>query len=155
MIYFIQDSATSRIKIGHAEDPWKRLSHIQCSTPSDVAIVALEPGGAQRETELHEQFAAARFRGEWFSPTAELNEYIRRLGAPVRPTRNGKIREFWGGKTAKAVAAEVGISHTLVSRIQSGQRRPSPEIAVRLQKATGVSAVKLVFGDLLDELEVA
>jgi hypothetical protein len=39
-------------------------------------LLATEPGGFERERELHAQFAHLRHTGEWFTEAPELAEYI-------------------------------------------------------------------------------
>lgn len=148
MIYFIRDTLSGFIKIGHSVDPRARLAQIQVHCAGAVELMAVEEGSEPREAELHQAFAACRQRGEWFSPTVPLMAHIATL-PPVAP-RSSATREFWGGKSAKEVAAEAGISGPMLSQIRRGNRRPSPEVAIRLQDATGVSAIKLVFGELAD-----
>lgn len=78
-IYFIHAKGTRLVKIGYAADPWRRLNKIQCDTPRTVKMLAVEPGGREREDELHVQFKASRHRGEWFLLTDDLKEYIAQL----------------------------------------------------------------------------
>lgn len=84
-VYFIRDSVTGQIKIGVAGKPWRRLSKIQTDCPGEVSILALEPGGAEREAALHREFAAARVRGEWFRAVPGLLQHIATLPAPAKP----------------------------------------------------------------------
>lgn len=84
-VYFIQDSATGFIKIGHTANAWHRMSKIQSDCPGQLTMLALEEGGEPREAELHQRFAQSRERGEWFSPTLALRTYIAELGEPQRP----------------------------------------------------------------------
>lgn len=85
MVYFIR--AGRRVKIGFSGNPESRLSSIRaggCKAPrgldtSRARIAALEPGGRQRETELHQKFAHLRESGEWFRGAPELTDYINEL----------------------------------------------------------------------------
>lgn len=151
MIYFIRDSFSGRIKIGTAGDPWKRLAKIQSDCPGDATLLAMEPGGVEREQELHAFFATERRRGEWFLPSPRLNAHIAQLGAPDRPPVNMKTRGFWNGMSSAEVMRATGISKGHLSKIRSDRRGCSPEMAIRIQEVTGLSAIRLVFGDLADK----
>lgn len=153
MIYFIREEASGQIKIGYANDPWVRLRNFQTASPFGVEIVALEEGGAGREAELHRQFATSLSRGEWFRPTPDLTDYMAALGDPERPadTRSLRTRAFWGGLSAAEVSRLVKISSPHLSDILNGKRRPSPELAMELQRATGRSAIEFVFGGMAAE----
>lgn len=149
MIYFMRDTASGRIKIGHSTDPWARLSQVQCASPSEIVMLATEPGGVEREAELHQQFEAAWARGEWFEPSAAILNHIDTLAPAEKKT--SATKSFWNGMMARDVAAAAGVSASLLSHIQHGIRRPSPELAIRLQEVTGRGAIQLVFGDLASQ----
>jgi hypothetical protein len=146
MIYFVRDSLSGHIKVGYADDPWKRLSKIQSDCPGDVTLIATEEGGVEREAELHAMFAEQRLRGEWFRGDGLLGDYVAALAPAVRPLKYRRTRAFWNGKTSSEVSrvCEVSTAHTC--EIASGKRRPSPELAMRIQRFTGLSAIALVFG---------
>lgn len=73
MIYFIQDSDTLHVKIGHTRgDPAARLKDLQTGNPSKLVLLGTMPGGQAEEAGLHQRFAAARAAGEWFRPVPEL-----------------------------------------------------------------------------------
>lgn len=148
-VYFVQDSLTGYIKIGFSSDPWARLSQIQVHNAGQCAIIALEDGDEDCEADLHARFAEHRLRGEWFLPANEIMEHIGRLPPVQRPC--SRTSDFWGGMSARDLARATGISAPMLSRIQKGDRKPSPEYAIRIQKATGISAIALVFGDLAGE----
>lgn len=85
-VYFIR--AGHRIKIGVSQDPKRRLSAIRTGgsaarpiglDTSNARLIATEPGGPQRERELHRQFAHVRETGEWFRSCPELTSYINSL----------------------------------------------------------------------------
>ena len=78
------------IKIGYAGSPHKRLKQLQatdgtkypegmnCST---AALIQTEPGGIDRERDLHQKFKHLRHTGEWFMEAKELTDYIEGLAA--------------------------------------------------------------------------
>lgn len=77
MIYFIQDDSTLAIKIGFTDgDPELRLKSLQTGSAGGFHLLATVPGGQADERSLHERFAAARVRGEWFQPSPELLAHI-------------------------------------------------------------------------------
>lgn len=88
VIYFIR--AGKRVKIGRSQNPERRLQSIQgghgCTIPMNLdtgnaRIVATEPGGRDRERELHQQFSHLRNVGEWFWGAADLTAYIKSIAA--------------------------------------------------------------------------
>lgn len=85
-VYFIR--CEQFVKIGISHDPYNRLNQIRkgggTSFPRrlDIAsaiLIATEPGGFEREKELHSKFAHLRHTGEWFTEAPELTEYIESL----------------------------------------------------------------------------
>lgn len=151
MIYFIRCTLTGHIKIGHAEDAWRRFTKIQSDTPGELEMLATEAGDLVREAELHAQFATYRTRGEWFGPGEELLSYIGSLPPAQAKAKKSKGRSFWGGMTDAEVSALVPVHRVTVMRIRQGRHRPTAETAIHLQRATGVSAIALVFGEFAEE----
>lgn len=86
-VYFIR--CEQYVKIGASKWPPGRLKEIRWGvggalTPplmdAKVAeLISTEPGGFDRERELHAKFAHLRHTGEWFTETPELTEYIESL----------------------------------------------------------------------------
>lgn len=150
MIYFILDRAAGLVKIGFASDPWRRLSQVQTHNAAPLEIVALCEGDMADEAVMHQRFATSRVRGEWFTFCSDIEALVASLGAAIKPPIVSKTKAFWG-KSAAEVSRLSGLSKSFISRIQSGETRPSPEVAIQLQRLTGVSAIRLVFGDLADE----
>jgi len=84
VIYFIQCSGTCAIKIGHVslDEADSRRRELQCGNPSELVLLGTMPGDLGTERQLHERFAAARIRGEWFRPVPDLLLLIWRGQAP-------------------------------------------------------------------------
>lgn len=61
----------SLVKIGFTTNLTARLEHIH---PEEVMVT--EPGGRERESERHQQFAALHAHGEWFRLEAPLTDHI-------------------------------------------------------------------------------
>jgi hypothetical protein len=81
-VYFIKGG--DFIKIGKADNPairYKQLLVGGVVAPdgvdfSQIQLLAVEPGGSEREGELHKKFAGLRVDGEWFSASPKLLRYI-------------------------------------------------------------------------------
>ena len=85
-VYFLR--CGDYIKIGYSAAPHMRLRQIKSDDgtkrPSDIdcastVLVQTEPGGFNRERELHAKFAHLRHTGEWFTEAPELTDYIRNI----------------------------------------------------------------------------
>lgn len=57
------------IKIGYTRNLASRMRDL------DAVVLATEPGGREREAELHAAFRHLRHHGEWFTPDTELLAY--------------------------------------------------------------------------------
>lgn len=64
------------IKIGRTNNVLKRLSNLQTGTFGQLIIHALEPGGSEKEKQLHNKFNTERRQGEWFICTEEITKHI-------------------------------------------------------------------------------
>lgn len=149
MIYFIQEEASGAIKIGYSGNPDRRLSILQTGHVGKLGLLAVMGGTVDDEQALHGRFSSCHLRGEWFHPSPDLTDFISALPKPEKA--KSKTQEFWNGLTAAEVCRRTGFSSRMLCEIQAGKYRPSPEKAIAIQRATGVSAIKLVFGDLAEE----
>lgn len=77
VVYFIQDPATSRVKIGHTNNLRRRLADLATGAAQLPDVLLLLPGGRAEEVALHGRFDALRERGEWFRFGGELAAFIR------------------------------------------------------------------------------
>lgn len=77
-LYVIKcDSVPPNYKIGIASHTATRLSTLQRSSPFELELVAVLPGGGRRaEVAIHRRFAHLRLRGEWFRESPELLSFI-------------------------------------------------------------------------------
>lgn len=80
-VYFIEDTASSHIKIGFSTDAGRRLVGLQTASSSALRMLAVMPGEQADERSLHRLFAHLRTRGEWFQPGPDLLTFIANLGA--------------------------------------------------------------------------
>lgn len=76
-VYFISDETAKQIKIGVATKPRSRLSTMQSGSTNKLTLLGVLAGGRALERELHEEFAADRQRGEWFTATERLCDLVR------------------------------------------------------------------------------
>lgn len=85
-LYFIQGVSGGPIKIGVSYDVEARLAQFQMTSPVRLHVLGIVPRVLHgRESTVHQQFAAARLHGEWFSPTPELLAYIDEHTKAARP----------------------------------------------------------------------
>lgn len=73
-VYFI--SCEQFIKIGFSGSARKRMADLQASTPFELRLIGLIPGGEFVEGRLHNIFDDHRHRGEWFRSSPALLAYI-------------------------------------------------------------------------------
>lgn len=98
------------IKIGFSKNPWARLSDLRVAQP-DVTLLATEPGSLELERQRHEQFAADRTKGEWFTFSDTLRAHIASLASgatvatPTTPVATKKQKEKEKQKTPTATSA--------------------------------------------------
>ena len=73
------------IKIGYSVNPHARLNQLRngdktkCPKGIDrraIVLIETEPGGRDREYELHQRFKHLHHWGEWFTEAPELTAYI-------------------------------------------------------------------------------
>jgi transcriptional regulator with XRE-family HTH domain len=49
------------------------------------------------------------------------------------------------GKTEKELADSIGVSQAFINMLKRGEKRPSPEVAARIEAVTGVPLRDLLF----------
>ncbi len=76
-VYFVQGETTRHIKIGSSSDIVRRLGQLRTGSGERHNFLGcLELADGWTESELHEDFAAHRVRGEWFEPVLRLRRFI-------------------------------------------------------------------------------
>lgn len=108
MIYFIRQGEDGPVKIGFARDAGAvdtRLRTFQTGHSETLHLLGMRPGDLADEAALHQRFAAARLRGEWFEPTAELLE----LAMSEEDSRERWLR--WGFCDADGRLTAAGVVH--------------------------------------------
>ncbi|PQV64447.1 hypothetical protein B1R32_105129 [Abditibacterium utsteinense] len=76
-VYFIEAVGLGKIKIGTSDAPKKRLQQLATGSAVTLDLIAMIPGDAQIEKELHKKFDHLRVDREWFFAAKELREYIK------------------------------------------------------------------------------
>lgn len=77
MIYFAKTKGSNFVKIGYEkENVEKRVESFQTGCPEELSIILVEHGDRKDEAELHRIFRDSHFRGEWFSFSSDLQEYV-------------------------------------------------------------------------------
>lgn len=83
VVYFVQtrpsEDLAGPVRIGSTRNLQQHLQQLVDHNPFPLyllgSMVSAEPEKAKHH--IHEQFAAARSRGDWFRPTDELLQYVR------------------------------------------------------------------------------
>jgi hypothetical protein len=79
-LYAIQAGEGGPVKIGVTNSPGQRLRTLQTGNAETLRGIAAWRGHGFEEGQLHEEYAYARMRGEWFRPVPELVEMVLALG---------------------------------------------------------------------------
>lgn len=77
MVYFIQEHKNPKglIKIGQSENVRERLENLQIGSPVLLQVLKVMPA-EEYEARIHARFAKFWVRGEWFSPSKDLMDFI-------------------------------------------------------------------------------
>jgi hypothetical protein len=80
-IYFVEACGLGFMKIGitAGESVSERLGSIQTGCPVKVELVLSIPGDTATERAIHKHFHKQRSYGEWFSPSDELDRFMKDL----------------------------------------------------------------------------
>lgn len=75
-VYFFRDG--DKIKIGHSNNPTRRMNHLKTHSP--LELLGVMGGGPKREASLHRKFAEFRIEGtrEWFVAAPQIIAYVKR-----------------------------------------------------------------------------
>jgi len=74
VVYFVQIG--DLVKIGTTISLPKRLTHFRAHAQQQPRVLLVLPGSYAEEKQLHEVFKADRVRGEWFTLSADLTEFM-------------------------------------------------------------------------------
>ena len=70
------DDHARSVKIGRTGSPNQRLSTLIAGVPFRARLIAVMSEGVRREREMKAALSAHRLRGEWYSPSTELNAFL-------------------------------------------------------------------------------
>ena len=87
VVYFIRGVATGLIKIGWAQDVFKRMRVLQANSPDKLELLGGFLGGVRDEDAIHEKFKDDRSHNEWFRPTPKLLMFIERRARRIEEYR--------------------------------------------------------------------
>lgn len=93
-IYFIRCVSLKAIKIGQAGNPGKRLAEMQVGCPADLVMYGKCHGTKEDEKMLHAKFRSQKIRGEWFTETPEMMEFIDNVIAKGMPSRTEQDAKY-------------------------------------------------------------
>jgi hypothetical protein len=100
-VYFARSRGL--VKIGFTRQLSDRLRALEREARAPVELIAAGPGGRQREQDLHGRLAAFSVGREWFTPSAELLEWMDH--ASRNTSRWRALASEAGPATAKEIAA--------------------------------------------------
>lgn len=90
MIYFIQSTPGSDVKIGFTDGPLnKRLYNLDREHGVTHTVLGTKAGGRREERAVHERFAEFRTSGEWFRCDTELLAFAADRDAAIEPVPAG------------------------------------------------------------------
>lgn len=78
-IYFIGNLDIGEVKIGRSIHPHKRLKELQTASPHPLFILKMIPGNSFQETKYHSHFSKSKLKGEWYSITPDIKEFLDRI----------------------------------------------------------------------------
>lgn len=78
IVYFILDEYSNSVKIGYTtlKGLKKRIETLQIGTPNELTLLGATWGDKKIEKNIHEKFHSLHIRGEWFTYSKELEEYL-------------------------------------------------------------------------------
>lgn len=149
-VYLIEASI-GLVKIGHSSDPVRRLNAIKDGALCHLELIAFWPAPRSEERALQRQFRAHHRFNEWFFPADDLADFVNaRRGIGIHMLQDGQIhlarseltqilayREA-NDLTQQALADKLKTSAGYLHDIETGRRKPSPVLAVRIEHVTGI-----------------
>jgi hypothetical protein len=99
-VYFVQQGENGPVKIGRAVDPERRVATLQTGNAIDLHLREVVPGDSTLESTMHQRFADARIRGEWFGA-----DYLPLILAYAEGIAESAVLEHDGGPSAPVVTA--------------------------------------------------
>lgn len=82
VVYFVLDSTTGAVKIGHTADLVGRLSCMEVSASDDrLELLIAIPGGRHLEQAIQQAFESQHLKGEWYRMSPDLRRLIEELSS--------------------------------------------------------------------------
>ena len=160
MIYFIQNEATSAIKVGYSRDRDsvnQRLKTMQTSHHDTLRLLGIIPGNRRQESLLHQEYMDNRIAGEWYIPGEKLLSKIKDVINPESTESDQDINIPFAVEVRK-ILDERGMNLadlSFDSRVQEGTIRkmldrncdPRLSTAKKIAKALNISLDDLPDGN--------
>ncbi len=88
-IYFIKAVSLNRVKIGMTENIHQRIINLKANSPDELELLKVVRTNSTYPTDhaIHALFSHLRVRGEWFSLTSEMQNFIEQLETNVSETK--------------------------------------------------------------------
>jgi hypothetical protein len=163
MIYMFMAGDRQAVKIGFADDVFRRRKEVQVGNHLAISLFRQFEGSAAEEAMLHAKFGHLRLRGEWFSYSREMEGDVGlvEIFEPTREifadgsfcgatdagnsalnvaarTSGMKLSEYLSanGLTYRQFAERIGKSVFQVHRWATDKRTPDLESAVEIERIT-------------------
>ena len=147
-----------RVKIGHSNDPLRRLVDARVWSPYPAELLGVIEGSQADERALHRRFAPSRCYGEWFAICDDVQAFIDTLH---------EITETFGKKTQTVpetcallikrrkqvnmtqseLGRIIGAKKFTISRIENGTQVPTTAMAAALERELSIPASSWVQDD--------
>lgn len=76
LVYFLE--CDDRVKIGYTTNLKERLKNFRTTLIDDFEVILTVPGTTALERHFHQRFDAYRIKGEWFSLSDEIRDFVSR-----------------------------------------------------------------------------
>ena len=94
MVYFIWNSGTNHVKVGHSADPMGRLKDLQTSNCHPLFLIGLMDGSHTEEQIVHAALDEHRLSGEWFGGPElfrKIRDILNGTELSLAPSRRIKV----------------------------------------------------------------
>lgn len=118
MVYFIENTRTGLIKIGHSNNPAGRLDDLRTGSSDPLKLLGSMPGGRAEEQRLHYRFKTQRVIGEWFLIT--WNDVVELIADYWAVSNRERQRLLPLDRPAEVIAMKAETVFTVI--VQMGRR---------------------------------
>lgn len=126
MIYFAKREGDGLIKIGKADDVYRRMYHLEKTNKCKFTILATRDGSFHEERFVHNQLSAHRHKGEFFYPHDEVLSFIDNLDDVEFPE--------WDGTSKISFYVSQELNETLKRLAKEAKRTKMHYIEVLLEQ---------------------